>query len=44
MWIEFEKESASKAKNPAMVVAVSTSMPQYRALYSLARELANYML
>ena len=44
MWIEFEKESASKAKNPAMVVAVSTSMPQYRALYSQARELANYML
>lgn len=27
-----------------MVVAVSTSMPQYRALYSQARELANYLL
>ncbi len=27
-----------------MVVAVSTSMPQYRALYSQARELADYML
>lgn len=27
-----------------MVVAVSTSMPQYRALYSQAREMASYML
>ena len=27
-----------------MVVAVSTSLPQYRALYSQARELAGYML
>ena len=27
-----------------MVVAVSTSMPQYRALYSQAREMAEYML
>ena len=27
-----------------MVVAVSTSLPQYRALYSQARELADYML
>lgn len=27
-----------------MIVAVSTSMPQYRALYSQAREMADYML
>jgi proteasome assembly chaperone (PAC2) family protein len=27
-----------------MVVAVSTSLPQYRALYSQARELGNYLL
>jgi len=31
-------------KAPAMVVAVSTSMPQYRALYSQAREMGEYML
>jgi proteasome assembly chaperone (PAC2) family protein len=31
-------------KNPSVVVAVSTSMPQYRALYSQAREMGDYML
>ena len=31
-------------KEPALIVAVSTSMPQYRALYSQARELGEYML
>ena len=31
-------------KTPSMIVAVSTSMPQYRALYSQARELGDYML
>ncbi len=31
-------------KTPAMVVAVSTSMPQYRTLYSQAKELGEYML
>ncbi len=30
--------------SPALVVAVSTSMPQYRALYSQAKELGDYML
>ena len=43
MWIDFE-DAGVKAKVPAMVVAVSTSMPQYRALYSQAREMASYML
>jgi len=31
-------------KDPALIVAVSTSMPQYRALYSQARELGDYLL
>lgn len=44
MWIDFEEKAGLRPKDPAMVVAVSTSMPQYRALYSQARELANYML
>jgi proteasome assembly chaperone (PAC2) family protein len=44
MWIDFEEGAKVRPKNPAMVVAVSTSMPQYRALYSQAREMAGYML
>lgn len=44
MWIDFEKGAEFEAKNRAMVIAVSTSMPQYRALYSQAREMADYML
>ena len=44
MWIDFEPASVPVLKRPAMVVAVSTSMPQYRALYSQARELAAYLL
>ena len=43
MWLDYEG-GGFKVKDPAMVVAVSTSMPQYRALYSQARELADYML
>jgi len=31
-------------KSPALIVAVSTSMPQYRALYSQAKELGDYLL
>jgi proteasome assembly chaperone (PAC2) family protein len=44
MWIDFEADGTLSMKNPAMIVAVSTSMPQYRALYSQARELGEYML
>jgi proteasome assembly chaperone (PAC2) family protein len=44
MWIDFEDDGPRSMKNPAMVVAVSTSMPQYKALYSQARELGEYML
>ncbi|QQG47991.1 MAG: PAC2 family protein [archaeon] len=44
MWIDFEKTDGVQLNAPAIVVAVSTSMPQYRALYSQAREVATYML
>jgi len=44
MWIDFEVDGVPSLKNPVLIVAVSTSMPQYRALYSQARELAEYML
>jgi proteasome assembly chaperone (PAC2) family protein len=44
MWIDFEEDRIPVLKNPAMIVAVSTSMPQYKALYSQARELAEYLL
>lgn len=33
-----------KLKNPAMIVAVSTLLPQYEALYSQGRELGKYVL
>jgi proteasome assembly chaperone (PAC2) family protein len=44
MWLDFEESSNPRLRDPLMVVAVSTSMPQYRALYSQARELGDYML
>ena len=44
MWFEIEKEKTPTLRNPAMVVAVSTSVQQYRAMYSQAREMGEYML
>ena len=44
MWLDFQVTGEIKLKDAAMVVAVSTSMPQYRALYSQAREMGDYML
>lgn len=44
MWLDFEKVKTPTLKNPTMVVAASTSLQQYRAMYSQARELADYML
>ena len=44
MWIDFEQADTLQLKDPAILVALSTSMPQYRALYSQARELGDYML
>jgi proteasome assembly chaperone (PAC2) family protein len=44
MWLDFVDEGSYRLKDPSLVVAVSTSMPQYKALYSQAKELSNYML
>jgi proteasome assembly chaperone (PAC2) family protein len=44
MWLDFEKTRVPRLKNPSLVIAVSTSLPQYKALYSQARELGEYML
>jgi uncharacterized protein len=44
MWLDFQKGARLKLKGPTMVVAVSTPIQQYRALYSQARELGEYML
>ncbi len=44
LWLSYVKEGEREARAPTMVVAVSTSMPQYKALYSQARELGEYML
>jgi len=44
LWIDFEGGRNPALKNPAMIIAVSTSMPQYKALYSQAREMAEYLL
>ncbi len=44
MWLEFERSQEVSLSSPTMVVAVSTSLPQYRAMYSQARELGDYML
>jgi proteasome assembly chaperone (PAC2) family protein len=43
MWFSVRK-SRVKMERPALIVALSTSVPQYRALYSQARELASYMM
>ena len=44
MWLDFQEAGKLRLKDPAMIVAVSTTMPQYRALYSQAREMGGYML
>ena len=44
MWLDFQEPGGKPVKGSTMVVAVSTSIPQYKALYSQARELADYML
>jgi len=44
MWLDFERMRTPTLKNPTMVVAVSTSLQQYRTMYSQAREMGEYML
>lgn len=44
MWFRLVARPLPRLKRPALIVALSTSMPQYRALYSQAREVAKYLL
>ncbi len=44
MWQRLDVEDEVRLKDPVLIVSVSTSMPQYRELYSQARELAEFML
>ena len=44
MWLEFDVKRTMKYRRPVMLVSVSTSIPQYRALYSQGRELARHLL
>lgn len=44
MWQRLEESSRPELKDPVLLVSLSTSMQQYRALYSQARELGKYML
>ena len=44
MWQKLEESSRPELNDPVLLVALSTSMQQYRALYSQARELGKYML
>ena len=44
MWIDFDKGKAPKLRSPTLIVAVSTSIPQYKALYSQAREMGRHLL
>ncbi len=44
MWSKLNTEREVSLKDPVLIVSVSTSLPQYRMLYSQARELAKFML
>lgn len=44
MWERVEVEGKRQLRDPVLIVSLSTSLSQYRAMYSHARELADYML
>ena len=44
MWMDLQEFGGRPPKTPSLIVAVSTSIPQYKPLYSQARELGDYML
>ena len=44
MWELLQEDSRPELNDPVLVVSLSTSIQQYRALYSHARELSKYML
>ena len=44
MWERIEVEGKPALKDPVLIVSLSTNLSQYRAMYSQAKELANFML
>jgi proteasome assembly chaperone (PAC2) family protein len=44
MWERIEVEGRPALRDPVLLVSLSTTLAQYRALYSHARELADYLL
>ncbi len=44
VWLRLTGEREVHLNDPVLIVSVSTSVPQYRMLYSQARQLATYML
>jgi proteasome assembly chaperone (PAC2) family protein len=44
MWERVEVIEEPRLREPMLLVSLSTSLPQYRALYSHGRELADFML
>ncbi|MDG6898376.1 MAG: PAC2 family protein [Nitrososphaerota archaeon] len=44
MWFQFDVKREIKYRRPVLLVSVSTSIPQYRTLYSQGRELAKHLL
>src|ERR1700730_17424141 len=44
MWERIDEEKKPELKDPVLLVSLSTSVPQYRPLYSHARELGKFML
>ncbi len=44
MWERIDSEGRRVLTDPILIVSLSTSLSQYRAMYSQARELASYML
>jgi proteasome assembly chaperone (PAC2) family protein len=44
MWEKVEIEERPKLQDPVLLVCLSTSLPQYRSLYSQGRELGKFLL
>ncbi len=44
MWEMIEEDARPELKDPVLLVSLSTSIQQYKALYSQARELGKFML
>jgi proteasome assembly chaperone (PAC2) family protein len=44
LWERIEVDGKPALKDPVLIVSLSTNLSQYRAMYSQAKELANFML